>query len=123
MTLQDEIILKKRTVEPGDYIPEMLKEHKGDMEWMETHKEEYLKAEEEFVRKITQVLDWHPSFARAWLTRAVWYKIINMAKIPTYPKWLKEDYPETEDSDENSNQMDFEGKTIVTTSGTRQDAD
>ncbi len=119
MTSQDEIRLKKRTVEPGDHMPEILDKHAGDMEWMNTHKEEYLKAEEEFIRRVTRALDWHPNMARSWLRRAMWYeirkdrygypfKVKTVAEWAWDPKWLE---------DEPSETMDFEGKTIVTTSG------
>ena len=119
--MQDQNQEKKERIsyDPGDYIPDILRKHKGDMEWMETHKEEYLKAEEEFVQKVTKAVDWHPDFARAWLTRAVWYEIVDMAKVYTYPKWLEEDYPETEDLEEDSeNQLEMEGTTMVTISST-----
>ena len=123
MTLQDQDRNKKEkdkrvSYDPWDYMPEILDKHAGDMEWMNTHKEEYLKAEEEFVQKVTRALDWSPEFARAWLTRAVWYeikkdkygapyKVKTVADWAWDPNWLNDDY----------NPIKMEGTTMITTSG------
>ena len=77
MTLKErEPYPQKEPIDPSKYIPKILLEHKYDMEWLDSHELEFLKAEKEFSATMKAVAGWNGNFASSWLRRALWFREI-----------------------------------------------
>ena len=104
---------------PWSYVPKILREHYLDMDWIESHEEEYRRATDEFADRMEK-FGWDRDFSKYWINREMWYrKIVHPvykieALIRHYPKWARY---WGEEEEETPTPKNFKGTTMVSASG------